>query len=119
MEGLPNTAEAAVANSLREQTIERVKGQQQLVVVAVAVAGATISFASTQLNRHPEVMALLCLLYVGLSLSLLRHDQEITLIADHLLDEEAFPTQAESQARWELHKFNSMQTSGIAALISS
>jgi hypothetical protein len=99
--------------------VERVKGQQQLVLVAVAVAGATISFASTELQRHPEVMALLCLLYVGLSLALLRHDQEITLIADHLLDAGAFPDQAAAQARWELHKFNSMQTSSITALISS
>jgi hypothetical protein len=49
-----------MAASVREQIVERVKGQQQLVLVAVAVAGATISFASTQLRTHPEVMALLC-----------------------------------------------------------
>jgi hypothetical protein len=119
MAQVDTAAEAALAQSLREQIVERVKGQQQLVVVAVAVAAATISFASSQLNQHPEVMALLCLLYVGLSLALLRQDQEITLIADHLLDQHAFPTEAGSQARWELHKFTSMQASSVAALLSS
>src|ERR671930_1709195 len=36
--------------SLREQIVERVKGQQQLVVLSAAVAGATISFASDVLS---------------------------------------------------------------------
>ena len=68
-----------MAESLRGQIVERVKAQQQIIVVSAAVAGATISFASNVLSGHPEIMALLCLLYVGLSLALLRQDQEITI----------------------------------------
>jgi hypothetical protein len=107
-----------MAESLREQIVERTKAQQQLILISAAVAAATISFASDLLSGHPEVMALLCLLYVGLSLALLRHDQEITIIADHLLDFEAFGSHAETQARWEAHKYVQMQR-GIARLIQS
>jgi hypothetical protein len=104
--------------SLREQIVERVKGQQQLVVLSAAVAGATISFASDVLSGHPEVMALLCLLYVGLCLAVLRHDQEIAIIAQHLLDPKAYGSDAEAQARWEVHKFNEMQ-GDVARLVNS
>jgi hypothetical protein len=111
-------AAVALAGALREQIIERVKEQQQLVVVSALVAGATISFASSLLSSHPEVMALLCLLYVGISLAVLRHDQEITILAQHLLDPDAFGLHAEAQARWEVHKFSEMQ-GGRAKMISS
>jgi len=109
---------AAMAESLRGQIIERVKAQQQLVLVSAAVAGATLSLASELLSDHPEIMALLCLLYVGISLALLRHDQEITIIAALLLDDEAFGPHAQAQAVWEAHKFTQMQK-GIPALIKS
>jgi hypothetical protein len=113
-----DAATKAMVASLREQIVERVKGQQQLVVLSAAVAGATISFASNVLSGHPEVMALLCLLYVGLCLAVLRHDQEIAIIAQHLLDPEVYSSDAEAQARWEVHKFNEMQ-GGVVRLVTS
>jgi hypothetical protein len=99
--------------------MERVKGQQQILVVAAAVAGASLSFGAERLSTHPEVMALLCLLYVGFALAMLRYDQEITIIANHLLDESAFGLHAQAQSRWERHKFKQMQRSGIAAWVAS
>ncbi len=112
------TERAAMVESLRGQIVERVKAQQQIIVVSAAVAGATISFASNVLSGHPEIMALLCLLYVGLSLALLRQDQEITIIAVHLLDPSSYGDDARAQARWEVHKFHAMQ-GNVAGLVQS
>jgi len=108
----------ALVDSLRGQIVERTKAQQQLVLVSVAVAGATLSFASELLSEHPEVMALLCVLYVGISLALLRHDQEITIMAALLLNPDAVGQHARVQAYWEAHKFVQMQR-GTAALVKS
>lgn len=55
-----------MAESLRQQMSERVKGQHQVVVLAAAVAGASLSFGAANLSKHPEVLALLCLLFVAL-----------------------------------------------------
>jgi len=93
--------------------MERVRGQHQITVVAAAVAGATFTVADGDfLTRTPEVIALLCLLYVGLALAVLRHDQEITIIADHILNQELMGPEALVQAGWEAHKNDSMQGSG-------
>ncbi|HEY8853406.1 MAG TPA: hypothetical protein VIM36_14565 [Gemmatimonadaceae bacterium] len=103
-------AQLAMCEALRKQIAERVGQQQQLTYICALIAGATLSFASKALSAHPEVMALLCLLYVGLSLALLRQDQEITILAQHLLDRDAFDQHAEAQARWEAHKYFEMQS---------
>jgi hypothetical protein len=112
-------AAAAMAESLRGQMAERVKDQHQVVVLAAAVAGASVSFGAENLTSHPEVLALLCLLFVGLSLAALRHDQEIAVIAEHLLDRNAFGATADAQARWETHKFTAMQGSGALAFVAN
>jgi hypothetical protein len=112
-------ASEAMAESLRSQMSERVKGQHQVVVLAAAVAAASLSFGTENLSRHPEVLALLCLLFVGLALAALRHDQEIAIMAKHLRDENAFGPDAQAQSRWERHKFEAMQGSGVVALVAS
>jgi hypothetical protein len=106
-----------MADSLRTQIVERVKGQQQLVVVAAAVAGASLSFGAENLATHPEILALLSLLYVGLALALLRHDQEITIATEHLLSHAAFGADADAQGGWEVHKFGAMQGSGFVGFV--
>lgn len=113
------TPAAALVKSLREQIVERMRGQHQVVVLATAVAGAVLSLGWEDLGERPEALALLSLLFAGLSLATLRHDQEITIIAEHLLDMNAFGDHAGAQQAWEQHKLRSMQGSGIVALVSS
>lgn len=108
----------SLVDSLRGQIVERTKAQQQLVLIAAAVAGAALAFATEALPDRPEVMALLCLLYVGISLALLRHDQEITIMAQLLLDPDVFGEHATAQAHWERHKYVEMQA-GTGALVKS
>lgn len=112
-------ARDALAEALRRQIEGRVAGQLHTVVVAAALAGAVGAFAAGRLASQPELMALLALLYVGFALAVLRGDQEITIIAKHLLSKEAFAEHAEAQAQWEVHKVNTMQRSGLIALLAS
>jgi len=111
-------AVAALAQDLRTQIADRIRGEHQLVVVAASLAGATGSFAGSRLSSHPEVLALLCLLFVGFALAVLRLDQEITIIASHLLDRKAFRAHAEAQAEWECRKFQERQGTRRAWLAS-
>jgi hypothetical protein len=104
-----DAAQKAIVADLRGQIMERVRGQQQLVLLAPAVAGAIASFAGTHLTSHPSVLALVSLLFTSLSLALLRYDQEIAIIATHLTDERRLGADARAQRLWEYRKKEEMQ----------
>jgi len=110
-------AQAALASQLRTEIIERVRAQQQMLIVAAAVAGASLSFGAGRLAKNPEILALLALLFVGFALALLRQDQEIAIIASHLRDREAFGAHATAQAGWEQYKFEAMRGPRFTGLL--
>jgi hypothetical protein len=112
-------AQEALASDLRSQIMERVRGQQQLVVLAPAVAAAVASFAGHKLTSNPELLALLSLLFSALSLAVLRHDQEITILATHLTDEKGVGVHARVQRQWELRKVTEMQSTPLSLVMSA
>lgn len=101
----------ALAVSLRGQMMDRVKAQEQLVVITITLIGVAASFVGL-LQAHPELTALVGLLFFSLALLMLRQDDEITVIADYLLSESVFGAHAQAQAGWERHKFEKMQGGG-------
>lgn len=104
--------------TLQRQIEERLRLQQQLIGVGVAVGAAELSFFTGNRAETASVPALFALLFVGLALAVLRNDQEITILADHLLGVDEFGDAALEQARWESHRFTSMQ-GGPARFASS
>jgi hypothetical protein len=106
-------------DSMRRQIEERIRLQQQLLGVAVAVAAAELTFFSDSTSDSAIVPAMFSLLFIGFALAILRNDQEITVLASHLLKPDVFGPHAHAQARWEYHKFSAMQRSGIANLATT
>lgn len=119
-EGKPVNDPAAheMARELRGQIAERVKAQHQLLLLAVAIAGAAISLQERLPDANAEVFALLSMLFAGIALAVLRQDQEATAIASHLLREESFGSDAIAQQKWENHRLESMQ-GGYRAVLAS
>jgi hypothetical protein len=109
---MSSEAHAALTANLRNEIAQRVTDQHQLLVVAAAIAGGATAFAGTHFNAHPELLALLSLLFVGFALAMLRHDHEITIIASHLVKQVEFGSHARAQERWEKHRYEKMQASG-------
>lgn len=112
-------AQAAMAGELRRQIAERVQAQHQLLLLAAAIAGATASFGTRHASSHAAVLALLCVLFVGFALATLRQDQEVTILASHLLDVGAFGSHATAQAAWEQHRFRRMQAGNRRFVVST
>jgi uncharacterized membrane protein YoaK (UPF0700 family) len=115
----PTGASVALAGALREQIAQRIRAQDQLLVVAVAVAGVAASFGQKGLLAHPEVPALISLLFILIALALLRQDQEIAIIAAHLVEDEHFGEIAHVQKRWEVHKFAQMRGLGRSLTLAT
>jgi len=107
-----------IARELRGQIAERVKAQHQLLLLAVAIAGAAISLQERLPDADAGVFALLSMLFAGIALAVLRQDQEVTTIASHLLREESFGGDAVAQQKWEDHRLESMQ-GGYRAILAS
>ena len=110
---------SALVASLRSQMEGRIQAQHQLIVVTVAIAGASLSFGKSGFEGHSEILALLALLFVALALAILRHEHEITIIIFHLLDRDSVGANADAHAGWEARKFIVMQQSGSLALLAS
>lgn len=107
-----------MARELRGQISERIKAQHQLLLLAVAIAGAAISLQDRIPDAGGDVFALLAMLFAGIALAVLRQDQEIATISSHLLDYDSFGSDAVAQGRWEHHRFSSMQH-GRGSLLAS
>jgi hypothetical protein len=105
--------------SMRRQIEERIRLQQQLLGVAVAVAAAELSFFADSASGSSLVPAMFSLLFIGFALAILRNDQEITVLASHILSPDEFGEHAYAQARWENHKFRAMQRSGVANFVTT
>lgn len=117
---MTSDAKISLVAALRAQIDSRINYQHQLLAVAAAIAGAAATFGAKDLARHPELLALLAMLFVGFALALLRHEQEITIITAHLVDEAAFGDDAEAERRWERYRLGILQpTSLLGALVSA
>lgn len=108
-----------MAAELRRQIAEHTQAQHQLLLLAAAIAGATVSFGAHHASSHSVVLALLAVLFVGLALATLRQDQEITILASHLLDAHALGEHALAQARWEHHRATQMQATDSRFVVST
>lgn len=91
--------------------MDHVRAQEQLVVVTIALAGVAASF-SGQLALHPELVAVIGLLFMLFAHLVLSHDQQITLTARYLSDEDVFGEHARVQSGWERYKVAAMRGSG-------
>jgi hypothetical protein len=98
--------------SLRAQVMERVRGQEQLVLVMATLIGVATTLAST-FRSHPEIPGVFGIAFSFFALLTLRQDQEITNLVGYLLDEEVFRDHARAQAGWERYKLLAMQAGGL------
>lgn len=81
------------------------------MIVTVALAGVAASFGG-QLRIHPELLAVVGLLFMVFALLVLGQDQQITMTARYLLNEDVFGDHARAQAGWEHHKVETMRGGG-------
>lgn len=91
--------------------MDHVRAQEQLVVVTIALAGVAAS-VSGQLTVHPELLAVIGVLFMLFAHLVLGHDQQITLTARFLREREVFREHARTQADWERHRVATMRGSG-------
>jgi hypothetical protein len=111
----PPLSEEAVrelAASIRTQVMDRVKGQEQLVLVMATLIGVATTLAST-FKMHSEVAGVFAIAFSFFALLTLRQDQEITNLVTYLLDERVFRDHARAQAGWERFKLLAMQAGGL------
>jgi hypothetical protein len=92
--------------------MDRVKGQEQLVLVLASLIGVAATLASS-FKAHPEVAGVFAIAFSFFALLILRQDQEITNLVTYLLDERVFGDHARAQAGWERHKLEAMQGGGL------
>ena len=112
-------ADAALAAALRAHISDAVKGQWQLLQVATALAGAALSVAPALLLGRPLLLALASILFLGFAFAILRQDQEISVIALHLVDEDALGPHAVAQLRYEQRKVAEMRRKGPVRWIAT
>lgn len=101
-----------LVESIRRQVMDRVKGQEQLVLVMATLIGVAATLVSSY-KTHPEVPGVFAIAFSFFALLTLRQDQEITNLVTYLLDDEVFGDHARAQAGWERFKLLSMQGGGL------
>lgn len=114
MDEAPLSEEAVreLAASIRTQVMDRVRGQEQLVLVMATLIGVATTLASS-FKTHPEIAGVFGIAFSFFALLTLRQDQEITNLVTYLLDERVFRDHARAQAGWERFKLYAMQEGGL------
>lgn len=92
--------------------MDRVRGQEQLVLVMATLIGVATTLASS-FRAHPEIAGVFGIAFSFFALLTLRQDQEITNLVTYLLDESVFRDHARAQAGWERFKLRAMQEGGL------
>lgn len=118
-EGELFSARTAIVENLRDHIDASIAGQRQLLSISIAAVAAIASFGWDALSRQPEALAFLGVVFLGFSLAILRLDQEISIVANHLENERQMGTHALVQKQWEAAKFTAMQQSGSITFLAS
>jgi hypothetical protein len=102
--GDSSSGRSARATTLRDQVAARITAQHHLLAVAAAIGGGRRVLRLKRIPWRSEVLALLALLFVGLALAVVRHEQEITIVLSYLIKDSAFGDHGKAQGEREKYR---------------